>query len=233
MRRNTKFPIVYSLLVLLFTVTALGGCKTEAIKPAGENTKLGQEDFDKLANHTVRVSLERGDARAFGGKLPPDRDLPLAIQALPESVAAVVPKQSCPLAGLAVETDNRPETREWLAIQDKSCPPISPHGWRLFWVVQRGTDGVTRVLFSDKAHSVKLMEWTQSAKADSPLQRPVSVTRAGRTCPTCGSTSCEGFWVNKTGAYQRPSQFLVERTRYDAMAGGLEQSVTGGSCPLD
>ena len=233
MRRNIKFPMVSYLLIFLLTITALGSCKTEEIKPAGENTKLGQADFDKLANHTVLVSLERGDARAFGGKLPPDRDLPLAIQALPESVAAVVPKQSCPLAGLAVETDNRPETREWLAMQDKTCPPVSSHGWHLFWVVQQDIGGTARILFSDKAHSVKLMEWTQSAKADSPLQRPISVTRAGHTCPTCGSTSCEGFWVDRTGAYQRTAQFLVESTRYDAMAGGLDQSVTGGRCPLD
>ncbi len=233
MRRNIKFPMVSYLVIFLLTITVLGSCKTEATKSVSENTKLGQADFDKLANHTVSVSLEQGDARAFGGELPPDGVLPLVIQALPESVAAVVPKQLCPLVGLAVETDNLLETREWLAMQDKSCPPIAPHGWRLLWVVQQGTDGVTRVLFSDKAHSVKLMEWTQAAKADSPLQRPISVTRAGRTCPTCGSTSCEGFWVNKAGAYQRPAQFLVERTHYDPMAGGLDQSVTGGKCPLD
>ncbi|HRJ54586.1 MAG TPA: hypothetical protein PLE99_17625 [Candidatus Thiothrix moscowensis] len=239
MRRNTKLPIIRCLLVLLLAVTALGGCKADDVKPVGGGGRtttvanLNQADFDRLANHTLLVSLERGDARAVGGSLQPEAVLPLTVGALLNVATAVIPKQSCPLVGLVVETDNNPETREWLAMQDKTCPPVSSHGWHLFWVVQQGKDGITRVLFSDKAHSVKLMEWTKSAKVDSPLQRPVSVTRAGRTCPTCGSTSCEGFWVDKAGAYQRPAQFLVESTRYDPMAGGLDQSVTGGGCPLD
>lgn len=236
MRGNTKVAINHCLLVLLLAVASLGGCKADEVRTANGNV-MGVEraDFGKLANHTLLVSMERSDVRAIGGNLPPESVLPLTVGALPNIVTTAIPtqKQSCRLVGLAVETDNRQETQEWLAMQDKSCSPTSPHGWRDFWMLQQDVDGTVRVLLSDKAHSVKLMEWTKEAKTDSPRQRPISVTRAGRTCPTCGSTNCEGVWQNKTGSYQRPSQFLVERTHYDSMS-GLDQSLTTeGSCPLD
>lgn len=236
MRGNTKVTIGYYLLALLLAVATLGGCKADEVRTAnGNGMGVERADFGKLANHTLLVSMERSDARAIGGNLPPESVLPLTVGVLPNIVTTAIPaqQQSCRLAGLAVETDNRQETKEWLAMQDKSCPPTSPHGWRDFWILQQDVDGTVRVLLSDKAHSVKLMEWTQEARVDSPLQRSISATRAGRTCPTCGSVSCEGFWVDKTGAYQRPSQFLVERTHYDSM-NGLDQSLAAeGRCPLD
>lgn len=236
MRGNTKIAITHYLLIFLLAVAVLGGCKTAEIRPANGNVGgVERTDFAKLANHTLLVSMEQSDARAIGGNLAPESVLPLTVGALPNIVTTAIPTQqpSCRLVGLAVETDNRQETQEWLAMQDKSCPLIAPHGWRLFWVVQQGTNGVARVLFSDKAHFLKLMEWTAAAKTDSPLQRPISVTRAGRTCPTCGSVSCEGFWVDTAGGYQRPTHFLVEGTHYDPIVGGIDQSVTGGRCPLD
>ncbi|WP_298609102.1 hypothetical protein [uncultured Thiothrix sp.] len=206
----------------------------EAVTPT-KAQKIPQAEFAKLAKHTLIVPLAEGNARAVGGELKPETSLPLKITALPKNIISIIPaaQRVCQLVGLMVETDNRIETREWLVMSEKKCLTKLPNGWRFFWVVQQGVDGKTRLLLSDKADSIKLNEWTTETKADSPTQRAISVIRAGRTCANCGSIHCEGSWVNKRGAYQRPSQFLVEHTVYDPMS-GLEQSLdVSAKCPLD
>ncbi|MFZ1389795.1 MAG: hypothetical protein WBP46_18740 [Thiolinea sp.] len=231
-----KKYFIQQLFILLIPVLILSGCMTEAIQseptanPA--SSQLNPAEFEKLANHTLMISLGRGDARAVGGKLKPEEALPLALGTPPKHILAVVPQQNCALVGLVVETDNQVETREWLVMQDKGCTPPTG-GWYSFWLVQQGQTGQARLLMSDQAGAVKMMEWTTAAKADSSMQRPVSVSRSGRTCPNCGSTNCEGFWTNPAGSYQRPREFLVENTRYDAMS-GLDQSLDAAAkCPLD
>lgn len=230
------------VVIFLVISFSLASCYTEQAKPINTSVnvtnatkEITTADFDKLSKYTVSVALNRSEAFAIGGDLKPEASLPLMLQALPKAVTQVVPVQKppCTLLGLPIETDNRIETREWLVIQNKSCPIASPKGWRLFWVVQQSANGSPRILLTDKADEVKVLEWNASAKADSPTQRPLTISRSGRTCANCGSTNCQGTWLNKTGGYQRPSQFLVERTRYDSMS-GLEQSMNVlDKCPLD
>ncbi|HPY42701.1 MAG TPA: hypothetical protein PLM98_19400, partial [Thiolinea sp.] len=71
------------LFVLVISSLSLTGCRAESIQsePAANSvvSQLNPAEFEKLANHTLMISLGRGDARAVGGTLKPEESLPLAL----------------------------------------------------------------------------------------------------------------------------------------------------------